>query len=353
MRDAHALRRTLEVLLATVAIGCTREEPAAPAIARDPERPKVPPLTASASAAPQVASITASPLGHAGCFAPSKCLRAADAAAVAISGATTMLGCPSSLDPDKAKVLGSYFISANLDESHTTATRKDAAHAGECCYSVRRPCMGGRPLTDDGVALLAPIREGASWCAPLTGQVDRADGEAWLADARMEHASVASFARASLELLAIGAPGELVAECHRAALDEIEHARLCFAMAARCLGESFEPGPLPIPAPRACTVVDVARTTVLEGCLAETTAVLLAARKPANSVAREVLDRIVADETAHAALAFRIVRFCLERGGPEVARAVAALDPDVDGVEREAWTIIVQPLLRRLATELA
>lgn len=34
---------------------------------------------------------------------------------------------------------------------------------------------------------------------------------AWLADASAEHASVASFARFALELMAVGAPGGLVA----------------------------------------------------------------------------------------------------------------------------------------------
>jgi hypothetical protein len=47
-----------------------------------------------------------------------------------------------------------------------------------------------------------------------------------------------------LELLALGAPAELVEKAHVAALDEIEHARICFALASAYGGERYGPGPL-------------------------------------------------------------------------------------------------------------
>lgn len=58
----------------------------------------------------------------------------------------------------------------------------------------------------------------------------------WLDSALLEHASIASFARFSLHLLAVGAPPELLERTQRAALDEIEHARLAFAIVARGRG---------------------------------------------------------------------------------------------------------------------
>ena len=56
--------------------------------------------------------------------------------------------------------------------------------------------------------------------------------EQWSLAARFEHASIASFNKFSLELLAVGAPGTLVAAANRAALQEVEHAQACFAAAS-------------------------------------------------------------------------------------------------------------------------
>lgn len=367
MRDALALRRVIESMLVSALVGCTREPPAPANIEPDPTPKKrvEPSATVTASASETIGGIgssvsplaslsgggTIGPAGHPnfGCQPQKYCTPASDAAKVALAGSGTKLGCPAALDP-KTKSLG-YFMSGLLDETNTKAARSRPATATECCYALRHPCMGGRPLVDDDVAQLAPLRTGAGWMAELGfGELNEREGLAWLEDAQMEHASVASFARASLELLAVGAPAELVAECHRAALDEIEHARLCFAMAARCLGRTMEPGPLPIPAPRPCSLIDVARSTLIEGCFAETVAALVAMRTPATGLAREVLDRIARDETAHAALAFRILRWCVSAGGDDVARAIAAVEIPIHltgdtAAAREAWSLVVRPLL--------
>jgi hypothetical protein len=47
----------------------------------------------------------------------------------------------------------------------------------------------------------------------------------------MEHASVAAFARFTLDLLALGAPADLVQSAQQALGDEIAHAELCFGLA--------------------------------------------------------------------------------------------------------------------------
>jgi hypothetical protein len=68
----------------------------------------------------------------------------------------------------------------------------------------------------------------------------------WLDDARLEHASVASFARFVLELLALGAPAELVHFAQRALGDEIDHARRCFSLASRYAQEPLGPAALQV-----------------------------------------------------------------------------------------------------------
>jgi hypothetical protein len=54
----------------------------------------------------------------------------------------------------------------------------------------------------------------------------------WVEQGRDEHASVASFNRFSLSLMARGAPASLVRRAQLAALDEIKHAELSFSLAA-------------------------------------------------------------------------------------------------------------------------
>src|SRR5688572_10054793 len=70
--------------------------------------------------------------------------------------------------------------------------------------------------------------------------------EYWANAGLFEHASVAAFARFALQLLALGAPADLVASAQAAMADEIEHARLCFGLAWRYRGRSVGPSALPI-----------------------------------------------------------------------------------------------------------
>src|SRR5262249_6350017 len=115
---------------------------------------------------------------------------------------------------------------------------------GDCCYMCYLMTCGpgGRPYLDGEGPRIAAAKRGAGAGAWTEGDRPSTDGrtpeeraslaEAWTASALFEHASVASFSRVSLELMAAGAPADLVELAHLAALDEIRHARLCFALAA-------------------------------------------------------------------------------------------------------------------------
>src|SRR5690349_3292760 len=78
-----------------------------------------------------------------------------------------------------------------------------------------------------------PIAVGAAHDPATRADARRAGIEA----AAREHAAVATFARLSLELLALGAPSDLVVAAHDAALDEVRHARQSYAIAS-ALGET-------------------------------------------------------------------------------------------------------------------
>ena len=107
--------------------------------------------------------------------------------------------------------------------------------------------MSIKVMIIDGEARLAEPATRSDWCSarPVgeTVAVDaatrRALREAWLADALLEHASIASFSRFTLELMALGAPPSLVAASLAAGDDEIRHARACFSLSAASMPFSF------------------------------------------------------------------------------------------------------------------
>jgi hypothetical protein len=149
---------------------------------------------------------------------------------------------------------------------------------------------------------------------------------AWARDALMEHASVASFARFTLELLACGAPPELVAASQQAGADEVAHARSCFALAARFAEQPIGPGPLEL-GDRGLTgdLGEMAALAVVEGCVGETLAAAMAEAQLTVAIdpeCRRTLARIASDEAEHSLLAWRFVRYAMTRGGGAVARAV-------------------------------
>lgn len=210
----------------------------------------------------------------------------------------------------------------------------DTAAAG-CCYDVltkSQPCLG-RPFTTSHGAIVAKALARDDWRIPASPDVASLDARtraslagAWTQAALYEHASIASFARFALELLALGAPSDLVAGAQAAALDEVHHAELSFGMASAYAGEPRGPSALATDvAVGRATLAELARATFLEGCVAETTAALLAAeaRDAATDAAvRAALDAIAEDEARHAELAWKTVAWALRAGGDAVRRAL-------------------------------
>lgn len=133
----------------------------------------------------------------------------------------------------------------------------------------------------------------------------------------MEHASVAAFARFALELLALGAPAELLAQTQRALGDEIHHAQLCFGLAARYAGRDIGPGGLPLSgALDARSPSVIIETAILEACVGETLAAAEAAAaldQTRDPAVRAVLARIAEDEARHAELGWSFLSWVLGR----------------------------------------
>jgi hypothetical protein len=204
-----------------------------------------------------------------------------------------------------------------------------------CCYGLTpaQPACG-RPFSVGEEVRRAPVIARADWQRAQSGagapgldvELERLLAREWEEEAALEHASVASFARLTLELLALGAPSDLIRDSQLASLDEIAHAELCFALAGRYRGAPLGPGRLPIEgALSAVSLATLAAETVREGCVGETLAALLAAEQLAGATDPEVcaaLGRIAADEARHAELSWKIVRWAIEAGGEDVLTSV-------------------------------
>ncbi len=222
-----------------------------------------------------------------------------------------------------------------------------AEHPG-CVYEVTvrqvEDCAYGRPFS-----ALAEPTDRAEWASPLRPRlegVERAVCAAeWTTIGLAEHASVASFSRFILELLAHGAPAELVRDAQRALADEVVHAELAFGLASAFAGRAVGPGPLPIAAVELTDLRAMAVACAREGCLAETRSVLQlverAAREP-DPVVAGVLRRLASDEQRHAALAWRAVQWAVRVGGEPVRAAVAAVFREAR--QDEAWRQVIQPV---------
>lgn len=196
-------------------------------------------------------------------------------------------------------------------------------------------CVIGRPFIVEDEARVAPVARRADWCREdLTPSLAGLDGAlrgelaaAWELAARMEHASIAAFARFSLQLLALGAPPELVERTNQAMVDETKHARAAFALASAYRGKPVGPGRLPIEGSLdgGNDAASIVRLLVREGCVGETVAAVEAGEGEENAVdpvVRSVLAEIAGDEAQHAELAWRSVRWALAAFGDDVREAV-------------------------------
>jgi hypothetical protein len=207
----------------------------------------------------------------------------------------------------------------------------------------------GRPFLVEGVARLAELRSGSDWAGgasrveALTPAERDLAARFWARSALMEHASIAAFARFTLQLMHLGAPRDLIERSQQAMLDETAHAKACFALASRYLGSAVQPGPLAMDAALDEHELEaIAVLTFHEGCVGETVAALEArealdgAREPD---VRAALERIAADEQSHAELAWRFVRWAMGQSATvrvSIERQAARLEAELGAPSRLA-----------------
>jgi hypothetical protein len=224
----------------------------------------------------------------------------------------------------------------------------------------------GRPLRVRGKQLHPNLREGSDWTAgdrPEPSKLDEATRAAlealWLHDAQKEHASVPAFTRISWMLAAVGAPADLLEWSHRAALEEIDHTRRCFALAAGYAGRSRSVEPMPelLLSGLECDgdpLAVLATESLSDGCQLEDFNADVAAACAAvceEPVTRRVLDQIAREERTHADFSWALLSWLVERDRarvqPAIERALAELSryprPTAVSADKRALVARAQP----------
>ncbi len=195
----------------------------------------------------------------------------------------------------------------------------------------------GRQIRSFGTPVLPGLRPNADWADDSAIAVEPAAyppglAEQWRENGKTEHASVAAFARLTLDLMALGAPPALIAAANQDALDEIRHTEICFSLARAIDGRAVSPAPFPeaqriatLPRLRALALAKLAVDSLVDGALNEgVSARIIAklARRAEVPEIRERLKEIAADEGRHAAHGWDVVEWCLAEGGAAVAAAL-------------------------------
>ena len=203
-----------------------------------------------------------------------------------------------------------------------------------CCYTAsyrklrdQPECVHGRALMEDGKATFARVRPSVKnpWTKNLSKSINpkklsrkqrEIAGKFYLQTALYEHASIASFQKFTLDLMKFGAPPHLLDKAQQATRDEIAHAQMAFSIATDLLQENLHPHRLDY-TPKLCeSIKEFARSTLQEGAIGETIAVLIASeqlRVSKDHSVREFLQQVVEDEAKHAELAWETIRWCLEK----------------------------------------
>jgi hypothetical protein len=190
----------------------------------------------------------------------------------------------------------------------------------------------GRQLRRFGKILLPPVTPGDAWASlPLQVNSDpdlrSALAAQWRQNGRTEHASIAAFAKLTLDLVALGAPPKLIADSQRDALDELRHTELCFSLARALDSKAESPGPFPAArsASGASGFLQLAVDSLIDGALHEGVSARVIAqlvKRCDEPAIREVLRELAADEGRHAAHGWDVVEWCVEQGGEAVREAL-------------------------------
>lgn len=296
---------------------------------------------------------------------------------------TDALVCDPTLSPWQAKAAWGDALAAGAlqPQWNVNALCLEDSFTDRCCYAMFATSYygggyAGRPFSVGGAARVADPVAAAGWCEDLAIRCDPAAvtpaqrarlAAYWTTLGRDEHASIASFSRFNLELLALGAPSDLLAASTRAISDEIRHARVAWGLAAAWSGDAVGAGPISLDGAldRSSDPAAVLLAAIREGCLNETVSAAqarAAAEGAVDPALRAALTAVADDEARHAELSWSFVRWMLDRH-PELrglaARTFEAWSPgpapaaDPDRAALLAWGMTTDDLAHEIAVQVA
>jgi hypothetical protein len=197
--------------------------------------------------------------------------------------------------------------------------------------------LSGTPLEPEHHRLMRRRQIPIPWEQTTAGELTDAErarlAETWRRRAAAEYLAITTFAVLAIDLVAAGAPADVVSHCVRSQLDEIRHAELAIRMHEIYGGKRIQPpaGMSNLPDDRKMPKLhQAAANTLLVSCVSETyaTTVLTATRDiTTDPVALAVLTSIYSDEVMHARMGWSYLRYAIEKGGDGVIKAAAAMVP--------------------------
>jgi hypothetical protein len=194
-----------------------------------------------------------------------------------------------------------------------------------------RSCwVAGRPLrSETGFAKLPIVLRSPCGARAHDPEAPREVARIWGRRAQTEWASIPAFHELSAQLRALNAPEALSARSREAAQDELRHAAMAATQAARFDGGAVEVGHRRLaPRPVLAGAAGLVRTAVeswLDGCLGEGVAAACAAEEARLAACPEIRRTqalIAEDEHRHAELAWDVIAWAIEAGGPDVRRTL-------------------------------
>ena len=195
-----------------------------------------------------------------------------------------------------------------------------------------------------------------SWHTGLTpsslenGTINHEVGRRWVEQAEGEHASVASFARNTLQLMTLGSPSNLLVESQQAAIDEINHAKISYDIASTITGLKLAPGPLDVQeSMKKVDLVSVTRSIIHEGCVGETLAAVEArvrGHATEEQYIKTSLMQIAEEETNHAQLAWDTIEWIAARNPDLLSFAENVLENELERqmINKQAFSAQLEEL---------
>lgn len=157
-------------------------------------------------------------------------------------------------------------------------------------------------------------------------------GAFWRETGRTEYASVVAFLKLAIELIAVGAPPDLVLDATNDARDEMRHAQNCFAIAQAFDGKILRPAAFPVVSTatmilhwRLLSLCRIGVSAIVDGALYESVSARIMAKmskKCDDKVLGQKLKELAEDEFRHSAHGWEIAKWCIAEGGEFVMLAI-------------------------------